>query len=127
MSDSYWISLEELFIVIIYTLEKVVSVIHLHITFTKIKEIEEPEIKSTVPPVVEDLILLSFGHSMLEFEATLYQKFLHLTDGLGITCSEFKEHLRNMEERQIVISTEFLGKKCCVLASNNEIKNEGSW
>jgi len=102
-------------------------VIHLHVTFTKIKEIEEPEIRSTVPPVVEDLIILSFGHSILEFEATLYQKFLQLTDGLVVTCREFKDHLRNMEERQIVSSTEFLGKKCWALTSNKNIKTESSW
>ncbi|MFW9892467.1 MAG: hypothetical protein ACFFFO_09705 [Candidatus Thorarchaeota archaeon] len=67
---------------------------------------------NTVPPLIEDVILLSFGHSVLEFEATLYEKFLHLTKGLVVTCMEFKDHLRNMEERELIASSEFLGKKC---------------
>ncbi len=115
------------FIVIIYTLEKDVLVIELHVSFTKIREIEKPEVKSTVPPVVEDFIILSFGHSILEFETTLYQKFVQLTDGLIVTCREFKEHLKNMEERNIIVATEFLGKKCWAITSKNGIKNEGSW
>ena len=101
--------------------------IQLHVPFTNIREIDEPEVKSTVPPEVEDIIILSFGHSILEFEATLYQKFLQLTDGLVVTCREFQEHLQNMEERKIVISTEFLGRRCWVRPSESVIKNEGSW
>jgi len=80
-----------------------------------------------VPQQIEDIILLSVGHAILEFEATLYQKFLHLTNGLVITCREFKDHLQNMEERELVISTEFLGKKTWALGSNAEIKNFSSW
>ena len=99
----------------------------MHVNITDYKEIEPPEVKSTVPPQVEELILLSFGHSILEFEATLYQKFLRLTNGLVITCREFKDHLQNMEERELVIPTEFLGKKTWALGSNVEIKNFSSW
>lgn len=72
----------------------------------------EQIVLSTVPPLVEDAILLSFGHSILEFEATLYEKFLHLTKGVVITCREFKDHLKNMEERGLIVSAEFLGKRC---------------
>jgi len=72
----------------------------------------EQIVLSTVPPLIEDAILLSFGHSILEFEATLYEKFLHLTKGLVLTCEEFKNHLRNMEERDLIVSAEFLGKRC---------------
>lgn len=72
----------------------------------------EQIVLSTVPPLIEDAILLSFGHSILEFEATLYEKFLHLTKGLVLTCQEFKNHLRNMEERDLIVSAEFLGKRC---------------
>lgn len=99
----------------------------MHVSFKELREIDEPEAKSTVPPLIEELILLSFGHAILEFEATLYQKFLHLTNGLVITCSEFKDHLQNMEERELVIATEFLGKKSWALGSNVEIKNFSSW
>ncbi|MFW9794448.1 MAG: hypothetical protein ACFFEE_09105 [Candidatus Thorarchaeota archaeon] len=67
---------------------------------------------STVPPLIEDAILLSFGHAILEFEATLYEKFLHLTNGVLVTCQEFKDHLKNMEERDLVVSAKFLGKQC---------------
>lgn len=72
----------------------------------------EQIVLSTVPPLVEDAILLSFGHAILDFEATLYEKFLHLTKGLVVTCKEFKEHLKNMEERGLIISAEFMGKQC---------------
>lgn len=99
----------------------------MHAPFIDIKEVDEPVVKSTVPPTVEDFIILSFGNSILEFEATLYQKILQLTDGLIVTCKEFKDHLQNMEERKIVVSTEFLGKKCWTMASSNGIKNESSW
>ena len=99
----------------------------MHVNSTEYNEIKQPEAKSTVPPQIEELILLSFGHAILEFEATLYQKFLHLTNGLVITCSEFKDHLQNMEERELVIATEFLGKKSWALGSNVEIKNFSSW
>ena len=72
----------------------------------------EQIVLSTVPPLVEDAIILSFGHSIIEFEATLYEKFLRLTNGVVTTCEEFKEHLQNMEERGLIISAEFLGKRC---------------
>ncbi|MHA1943616.1 MAG: hypothetical protein ACW96M_04380 [Candidatus Thorarchaeota archaeon] len=79
----------------------------------------EQIVLSTVPPLVEDAIMLSFGNSILEFEATLYEKFLHLTNGLVVTCQEFKAHLKNMEERNLIVSAEFLGKECW--ARNREI------
>ena len=72
----------------------------------------EQIVLATVPPLVEDAILLSFGHSIIEFEATLYEKFLHLTKGLIVTCKEFKDHLKNMEDRELLVSAEFLGKQC---------------
>jgi hypothetical protein len=67
---------------------------------------------STVPPIIEDAILLSFGNSVIDFEATLYEKFLVVTNGLAVTFTEFREHLENMEERGLVVSSEFLGKPC---------------
>jgi hypothetical protein len=80
-----------------------------------VRIVENPDgeqiVPSTVPPMIEDTILLSFGHSIIEFEATLYEKFLHIAKGLVITCKEFKDHLANMEERGLVMSVEFLGKR----------------
>jgi hypothetical protein len=72
----------------------------------------EQIVLSTVPPHIEDAILLSFGHSQIDFEATLYEKFLRVTNGLVVTCQEFKNHLANMEERGLIVSAEFLGKRC---------------
>ena len=72
----------------------------------------EKIVLSTVPPIIEDKILLAFGHSIIDFEATLYEKFLQLTNGVAITCQEFKEHLTNMEERGIIVSADFMGKRC---------------
>jgi len=84
----------------------------------------EKIVLSTVPPLIEDTILLSFGHSLIDFEATLYEKFLLITKGLVITCQEFKDHLDNMEERGLIVSADFLGKRCWVknpeLIPNNE-------
>jgi len=72
----------------------------------------EQIVLSTVPPQIEDAILLSFGNSIIDFEATLYEKFLIVTNGLIVSCQEFKGHLENMEERGLVVSAEFLGKRC---------------
>ena len=72
----------------------------------------EQIVLSTVPPLIEDTILFSFGHSIIDFEATLYEKFLRLTNGLVITYQEFKDHLENMEDRGIVVSADFIGKRC---------------
>jgi hypothetical protein len=84
----------------------------------------EQIVLSTVPPFIEDTILQSFGHSIIDFEATLYEKFLHITRGLVITCQEFKDHLNNMEERGLIVSADFLGKRCWAknpeLIPNNE-------
>ena len=99
----------------------------MHVNITEFKEIDEPEILSTVPPVVEDFIILSFGNAITEFQSTLYEKFLHLTDGLIVTCNEFKAHLQNMEERKIVTSTEFLGKPCWTLNSSGQDRRLSSW
>jgi hypothetical protein len=99
----------------------------MHLPFTEIKEIDEPEVISTVPPEIEELIIASFGHAIIEFEATLYQKFLVLTNGLVVTCREFKEHLANMEERGLVTSVTFLGKRGWALGDNENIRNFSNW
>lgn len=99
----------------------------MHVNITEYNEIEQPEVKSTVPPEIEETILLSFGHAILEFEATLYQKFLRITNGLVVTCREFQGYLKNMEERGVVISTEFLGKRCWTIGSDKNIHGNENW
>ncbi len=74
---------------------------------------------STVPPPIEDAILLSFGHSIIEFEATLYEKFLRLTNGVVITHKEFKKHLKNMNERGLMVSTDIMEKQCRARSLND--------
>jgi len=99
----------------------------MHLPFQEFKEIDEPEVKNTVPPEIEDKILLSFGNAIIEFEATLYQKFLMLTKGLVVTCLQFKDHLHNMEERGILTSIEFLGKPGWALSSHESIRDSSNW
>ena len=76
------------------------------------------DVVSTVPPEVEETILTSFGNAIVEFEETLYVKFLSLTRGIVLTKREFIEHLENMEERGIVVSGIFLGKRCWAMGSD---------
>jgi hypothetical protein len=82
-------------------------------------EYDKTEIINTVPPEIEDSILLSFGHALVEFEDTLYKKFQHLTRGIVLTKREFIKHLENMEERNVVVSGIFLGKKCWTTGSSS--------
>ena len=63
-----------------------------------------------------------FGYEVMQFDlinapTTFQQLMSHM----------FKEYLKNMEERKIVKSTEFLGKKCWTYAGNKSSKYEGSW
>jgi len=81
-------------------------------------EFDQTEIVNTVPPEIEDTILLSFGHAIIEFEETLYMKFQHITRGIVLTKNEFNKHLENMEERGIVTSGIFLGKRCWAMGSD---------
>jgi hypothetical protein len=90
---------------------RIAQVIYLNARITDIKY-DQNEIVNTVPPEIEDTILLSFGHAIVEFEETLYKKFQHLTRGIVLNKREFIEHLENMEQRGIVVSGIFLGKKC---------------
>lgn len=76
-----------------------------------------PKVVSTVPPEIEEDILVSFGHAIVEFEDTLFVKFQHITKGIVLTEREFIEDLENMEERGIVVSGTFLGRKCWSVGS----------
>ena len=70
------------------------------------------EVMNTGPTEIEETILMSFGHSIIDFEDTLFEKFQHLTKGIVLSRSEFLDNLHNMEERGILASGMFLGKKC---------------
>lgn len=76
---------------------------------------ENRNIIGTVPPPIEDNIIVAFGYAILQFEDTLYLKFQMLTRGIEVTRAEFEDHLQNMEERGLIASTESLGKACWVL------------
>ncbi|MHA1907741.1 MAG: hypothetical protein ACW98Y_10645 [Candidatus Thorarchaeota archaeon] len=64
---------------------------------------------NTVPPEVEKLILWSFGKSIIEFEATLYEKFHILSEEIVLSKNEFLWHLENMAERHVLKSITFKG------------------
>lgn len=83
-------------------------VIYLEIVDARITGI--PQVPpNTVPPEVEDLILWAFGKAIIEFEATLFQKFNLLCGDIILNKNEFQWHLKNMEERGLVKSSEFRG------------------
>ena len=63
----------------------------------------------TVPPEIEQKILWAFGHSIIEFEATLYEKFHILSGDIVLSMNDFRWHLENMEERGLVVATRFKG------------------
>jgi hypothetical protein len=64
---------------------------------------------NTVPPKIEDLILVTFGKSIIDFEATLYEKFHRITTEFILQKQEFLAHLENMEERKLLKSCDFNG------------------
>ncbi len=64
---------------------------------------------NTVPQEVENLILWAFGKSIIEFEATLYEKFHLISKDIVLGKNEFLWHLENMEERGVLKSCEFKG------------------
>ncbi|MFW9965865.1 MAG: hypothetical protein ACFFEA_01800 [Candidatus Thorarchaeota archaeon] len=62
---------------------------------------------NTVSPQVEELIMWAFGKTLIEFGATLYQKFHILSGNIIIVKNEFRWHLENMEERGLLKSSDF--------------------
>ncbi|MHA1940056.1 MAG: hypothetical protein ACXABV_02095 [Candidatus Thorarchaeota archaeon] len=64
---------------------------------------------NTVPHQVEDLIMWAFGKAIIEFEATLYQKFHLLSGDIVVGKNEFRWHLENMKERGLLASSEYKG------------------
>jgi hypothetical protein len=64
------------------------------------------------PSPIELDIIRSFGWSVIEFEATLYHKFLQLSAGRSLLAmEEFKKILRKMEAKGFVASTDLHGKR----------------
>ena len=51
----------------------------------------------------------AFGKAIIEFEATLYQKFHILSGDIVVGKNEFRWHLENMEERGFLASSEYKG------------------
>ncbi|MGY5875919.1 MAG: hypothetical protein RTU30_09250 [Candidatus Thorarchaeota archaeon] len=76
---------------------------------TRIQEMEEHHFapKSTVPPEVEEKILLAFGNAIVELERNLYQKFHIMSGDIVLGKNEFRWHLENMEARGLICSSEY--------------------
>ncbi len=64
---------------------------------------------NTVPSEIEKLIIWAFGKSIIEFEATLYEKFHLISGDIVLGKNEFIWHLENMEERGVLKSITFKG------------------
>jgi len=80
---------------------------HIDARYQEINILEIPV--NTVPPEVEEIIIWAFGHAIIEYEATLYQKFHILSKEIVLNKNEFRWHLENMEERGVVYSSNFKG------------------
>ncbi|UCE09774.1 MAG: hypothetical protein JSW61_12495 [Candidatus Thorarchaeota archaeon] len=74
--------------------------------------VSETGVQDGHPSPIELDIIRSFGWSVIEFEATLYHKFLHLSAGRSLIAEEdFRRILREMEAKGFVASTELHGKR----------------
>jgi hypothetical protein len=61
---------------------------------------------------VEANIVRAFGCSIIEFEAVLYQKYLHMSGPSSVMLEEeFKKHLKEMHAKGFVSPLEFQRKK----------------
>ncbi len=57
-------------------------------------------------------IIRSFGWSIIEFEASLFQKFLHISAPASIiTEQDFKKHLNEMHSKGYISPLDFQGKR----------------
>ncbi|MGY5853529.1 MAG: hypothetical protein RTU92_08200 [Candidatus Thorarchaeota archaeon] len=75
----------------------------------RIQEMEEHHFapKSTVPPEVEEKILLAFGNAIVELERNLWLKFNIISGEIVLGRNEFQWHLENMEARGLICSSEY--------------------
>jgi hypothetical protein len=63
------------------------------------------------PTPLETNVIRAFGWSLIEFEMTLYQKFLNISvDGSLLTFEKFKEILREMESKGYLQELQFQGR-----------------
>ncbi|MDH4213193.1 MAG: hypothetical protein OEV85_04680 [Candidatus Thorarchaeota archaeon] len=61
---------------------------------------------------IEIAIVRSFGWSIIDFEAVLYQKFLVLSAATSLMTEDmFRKHLKNMQAKGYVVPVEFQGKR----------------
>ncbi|MHA1136670.1 MAG: hypothetical protein ACTSSE_09300 [Candidatus Thorarchaeota archaeon] len=61
---------------------------------------------------IEVGVVRTFGWSVIEFEAVLYQKFLVMSAASSLmTEDRFKKHLRNMEAKGFISPVDFQGKR----------------
>ena len=76
------------------------------------KEIAHKLETELVENEIELGIIRSFGWSIIEFEASLFQKFLQLSAPASIiTEHDFKKHLKEMHSKGYVSPLEFQGKR----------------
>ncbi len=66
-------------------------------------------VKSTVPPVIENKLLMAFGNSVVVEERELFDMFHVISGDIQLTPIEFVWYLENMEERGLVNSSLFEG------------------
>jgi hypothetical protein len=61
---------------------------------------------------IERAIVRSFGWSIIDFEAILYQKFLVLSASTSLMTEDmFRKHLKNMQAKGYVVPVDFQGKR----------------
>jgi hypothetical protein len=61
---------------------------------------------------IEIAIVRSFGWSIIDFEAVLFQKFLVLSASTSLMTEDmFRKHLRNMQAKGYVVPVDFQGKR----------------
>jgi hypothetical protein len=61
---------------------------------------------------IEIAIVRSFGWSIIEFEAALFQKFLLLSAATSLMTEDmFRKHLKNMQAKGYVAPVDFQGKR----------------
>ena len=70
------------------------------------------EMVHVAPNPVEINVIRAFGWSLIEYEMTLYQKFLSISvDGSLVTFELFRNILRTMESKGFLQELKFQGKK----------------
>jgi hypothetical protein len=66
---------------------------------------DDEAVESTVPPEIEEKILMAFGNKVVVEERELYDMFHVISGDIQLTPIEFVWYLENMEERGFVASS----------------------